>query len=653
MVAGVRPFAGASTMDVIVSINRDAPPPPSTHDDRIPAELDRLVMRCLEKKPADRPDMGEVAHELAAPGLALPSRRRAPRRARLLQGAAAVVVLLGCVGGLVARRRSDSQGPRHPTVTADSPPVTPPVPTTLLDLPTPSSQVPEALATYRSALQDERDGAVDSALIKLDQATKLDPSLASAHLNLAIQLASLEADSARAHFAQATKLPDRLTPREREIVEAYRPLFQRDPPDLDDWERRVTALAVRYPNDAEIWMDVGSMQFALGAFQRSIASFQRALAIDPRYGFATTELGQEQAYIGDFTGARATVARCLQGSPNASWCMWIREAIDGKEGNCQPNEASARERIAADPTIPDGYKALYFALAAQGRPASLVREAIEQTVKRIADPRDSARLRAALGARLDALEGDFEAAAREASDLRAIIAKDSDVAAHANAATLSVEIELEAGRTDSAARIASAFLGRRDVWAAGPIPHDYPLSHDTTPFLLSVAFHDGHAMTRPAYEAALSTWRVTWDKALRGGYRQYLWVYGYAPTVRSADEAVEAVAALGSYLPIPPFLPNGRIPPIDIGHTLVLGGREEEGISYLRAGTSSCDAGVSPILLFRGHAWLADALAGRGDVAGACAEYATVLGRWGHAKPRSVTADHARARRQALGCDAR
>ena len=39
-----------------------------------------------------------------------------------------------------------------------------------------------------------------------------------------------------------------------------------------------------------------------------------------------------------------------------------------------------------------------------------------------------------------------------------------------------------------------------------------------------------------------------------------------------------------------------------------------------------------------------------GDTAAACARYARVLERWGHARPRSVTADEARMRATKLGC---
>jgi hypothetical protein len=50
------------------------------------------------------------------------------------------------------------------------------------------------------------------------------------------------------------------------------------------------------------------------------------------------------------------------------------------------------------------------------------------------------------------------------------------------------------------------------------------------------------------------------------------------------------------------------------------------------------------------HLYLGELDEQAGDEASACGHYAKVLDRWGHAKPRSVTADKARERVKALGC---
>jgi serine/threonine protein kinase len=54
MATGSRAFEGESHMDKLASILRDDPPPVSTLDPSLPAELDRIIGHCLEKNPAQR-----------------------------------------------------------------------------------------------------------------------------------------------------------------------------------------------------------------------------------------------------------------------------------------------------------------------------------------------------------------------------------------------------------------------------------------------------------------------------------------------------------------------------------------------------------------------------------------------------------------------
>jgi serine/threonine-protein kinase len=50
------------------------------------------------------------------------------------------------------------------------------------------------------------------------------------------------------------------------------------------------------------------------------------------------------------------------------------------------------------------------------------------------------------------------------------------------------------------------------------------------------------------------------------------------------------------------------------------------------------------------HLYFGEASEQKGDVAAACDAYAFVIARWGNAKPKSVSADEARARSKKLGC---
>ena len=83
MLSGRRPFAGDSQIVTLAAILRDRPAPLKTASARVPAEVERIVFRCLEKKPDDRFPSGE---ELRA-AIARCRERVAPLRA----GAASVL----------------------------------------------------------------------------------------------------------------------------------------------------------------------------------------------------------------------------------------------------------------------------------------------------------------------------------------------------------------------------------------------------------------------------------------------------------------------------------------------------------------------------------------------------------------------------------
>jgi serine/threonine-protein kinase len=61
LVTGIPPFAGDSAWEIIVAHSRDPVEPPSKVRD-VPADLERIIMKCLEKKPEDR---YQSAQELA------------------------------------------------------------------------------------------------------------------------------------------------------------------------------------------------------------------------------------------------------------------------------------------------------------------------------------------------------------------------------------------------------------------------------------------------------------------------------------------------------------------------------------------------------------------------------------------------------------
>jgi len=104
MVTGQVPFRGKSVPDTLAAIINDPTPRPSQVDARVPAQLDRLLLRCLEKAPGERyPHASELAADLRAiREESAPTTTRVARvvRRRLtwLVPAVAVVILATAIG---------------------------------------------------------------------------------------------------------------------------------------------------------------------------------------------------------------------------------------------------------------------------------------------------------------------------------------------------------------------------------------------------------------------------------------------------------------------------------------------------------------------------------------------------------------------------
>jgi serine/threonine protein kinase/Flp pilus assembly protein TadD len=65
MATGVRPFRGETTTELMTSILKDEPEPPSIRRPEVPPELDTIIRRCLAKSPEDRyPSTRELRDEI-------------------------------------------------------------------------------------------------------------------------------------------------------------------------------------------------------------------------------------------------------------------------------------------------------------------------------------------------------------------------------------------------------------------------------------------------------------------------------------------------------------------------------------------------------------------------------------------------------------
>jgi serine/threonine-protein kinase len=116
MLAGHAPFAGRNTQAVLAAHATEIPPPIRSARPATPPALAELVMRCLEKRPADRPQSAEEILDVLVgivptggsmagrwTGAQTPDRGRARRRLAVV---AVGIVALVVAGTIAVRRRS-------------------------------------------------------------------------------------------------------------------------------------------------------------------------------------------------------------------------------------------------------------------------------------------------------------------------------------------------------------------------------------------------------------------------------------------------------------------------------------------------------------------------------------------------------------------
>jgi tRNA A-37 threonylcarbamoyl transferase component Bud32/tetratricopeptide (TPR) repeat protein/TolB-like protein len=124
LLSGRPPFTGTTPQMVLSAHITQAPDPVTRHRASVPPALEQLVMRCLEKKPADRwQSVEELLPQLEAlttpsggitPAQTTPVSAVRPKRTGAIVGAVAAFAILGALGAwyLIAGRGSPLEGSR-------------------------------------------------------------------------------------------------------------------------------------------------------------------------------------------------------------------------------------------------------------------------------------------------------------------------------------------------------------------------------------------------------------------------------------------------------------------------------------------------------------------------------------------------------------
>ncbi len=123
MATGVRPFREETSPRLTDAILHQAPGPPRALNPGVSPEMERIILKCLEKKPVNRYQHAEevsvdlkAVERAAEPGTAV---RRRPKRLWPLGAAASAILVLLAVPGVLSLRRSEVLAVGDPVLLAD------------------------------------------------------------------------------------------------------------------------------------------------------------------------------------------------------------------------------------------------------------------------------------------------------------------------------------------------------------------------------------------------------------------------------------------------------------------------------------------------------------------------------------------------------
>ena len=304
-VAGRPAFAGANVIEIGGQVLHVNPPPPSRYNPRVPAELDRAVLKALAKKPEERYQTAEeFIADLESARAALPHADTArTKRLSATHGGATGIVRRSALLTI-------SQTLRRPRL---SPLAFAGALVLVLAgvwayarwrAPAPHQPLPGAVAWYERGADALRDGAYDQARRALQRAVETDERYALARAALAEAWTELDyLDRANNELVALSALvPDRSALPELDALrlDAVRFTALRKFNEAAEAYRRIVELR---PDEPQARVDLGRAYERTDDLRRAAESYTEAVRRAPGYATAYLRLGAVHGRQNDLPSA--------------------------------------------------------------------------------------------------------------------------------------------------------------------------------------------------------------------------------------------------------------------------------------------------------------------------------------------------------------
>ncbi|HYX30409.1 MAG TPA: tetratricopeptide repeat protein [Pyrinomonadaceae bacterium] len=290
-IAGRPAFAGKSAIDICAKVIRDDPAPPSDFNNNVSANLDRITLKALSKKPEARfQTAAEMTAGLAAVGGAIDSNSSIPAVTRRVTSRPQTrsTTALATLSDLFRRPRL-SIGYLIGALLI--------IAAVVLSIwlwKRPRLHVPplEAIRLYDTGTAAIRNGSFFQATKALEQALHEDDEFVLAHARMAEALTELDyQDKAKDEMLRVSQLtPDRsiLTSTDSLYLDAITATVRRDFGHAIDAYSNITS---RLPNDSLVYVDLARAYEKDNQFAKAIETYTKATDKDPQNPTAFLRLG--------------------------------------------------------------------------------------------------------------------------------------------------------------------------------------------------------------------------------------------------------------------------------------------------------------------------------------------------------------------------
>jgi eukaryotic-like serine/threonine-protein kinase len=516
-------------------------------------------------------------------------------------------------------------------------------PTPIASAPRPLSTVPAAEAAYKDGMGQWHDGAGAKARASLGRAIELDPTFATAHLELALQYASMnETAAAQASFQSAYEHRRMLVHRDERLLEASEP-YIRLKPDVEEWETRIMSAIFEYPRDPELQYYLGRARQQQGDKENAKAAFSAALRLDEGFVPALASMAKIDQSLGNIAEGLATTDRCIRRSPVASTCVQTRYELLLAAGECKRAREEATTWGSLEPQSPLPFARLARALHADGAPRPSVEEVLARRWSLVpAAKRKEEELWDRM--QLAVLDGDFVRAEEIAREYDSALSPTADSFDHALPGRLRVNLLMEMDRMKDASKAARGFLDRLPAWPS------YAFAPDPSLDFFEPIYRAGE-MTKRELDEKRTEW-LERERQRSGEGRSprdpwTLWANVHGSFAETREEAVDAFERAPRAQGMPGALASLYVD-FTLGKVLTLLGKWDDAMTHLQRVVASCETFDHVMVITRARLFLAQAQEAKGDVANARANYEKVIETWPKATP-SRTLKRATERLAALG----